>query len=338
MVISFLNLPLEIRLLIYKYRLVAIRIVPLSQCTQENCKIDLSRSKKLAMDKAKMKHFIVQFRHIHQKNPGIPAILSTCSQIYHEAVPLLYKDSRFCFDTNRQSCIGFRRPPFPIEGIRHVENLDISVGLEQWVMDIPSTDASEIIHSLLSQASSLKRLAFGLYAFIDAANGDYDDWKRRVLIDSKISDWILASQSLQEVWITHTHEDPADGMEDPPEYFQDIARSKGWIFEEVIHPDEDPGEPPWSSEGFYRWDWHIRPAPEGLSDRPTLSNPSVIQTAAWAMREPKELFFHLNRVPGSSLVLPNKGLISKSFEKYIAARLPSAIHRTTDYISDRFLD
>lgn len=216
---------------------------------------------------------------------GDPAILRTCRQIYHEALPYLYADKAFerCIlldgllttgkweylrpNTGRKACY------LPKQHLHHVQHCKIVLEDLSFERVSPEKFANHI-HYFSDKDRKLKSLSLEFIfrsepIYPDVMIGDqlnYQQWVKALAESSKISQSVAALGITQNIDIKVTDSLIFEEHRTPGAIFQSlveaIANAKGWFHDEVVYKKKVDivDAPSWAQREVYehQWTWRIR--------------------------------------------------------------------------------
>jgi len=253
MTITFATLPLEVRTEIYN------SLFNIPRCKSPKT-LGVNDSQLPEMCKLPLYANLLPYELL----PSNPAILGTCHQIYHEAVPFLYTNRVFkryvtekaYFDDRiSKTCV------FTETSVRHVQQFQIFVGGNQTPEDI-----ARHIAQLANEVYTLKRLElvfmvdsgyFGLFGKEDVEH--YQCFISKLTHSSKAVDSIAAVKVLQNIDVVLINSDIRDNKHTLGDRFkplvQAIATAKGWSCGETMYQCS------YGKTGIeeHEWVWHLRP-------------------------------------------------------------------------------
>ena len=170
MALSFLSLPPELRVQIYRYLLC------------RNSWIQPQRS-------SDMKGWPCEVQAISARAPGLltsigpgpsteyspeSAILRTCRIIYTEAMPVLYGENSFlyicCKSVLNQA--DYPKAGFPDKNLNFMKHLELEVQEEQWVVEISGESIAAAILHFLKGGCDLRTFKLTLFEAWDLSDGE----------------------------------------------------------------------------------------------------------------------------------------------------------------------
>lgn len=253
MTVTFTKLPLEVRNEIYKSLFNVPRCKSLRTLGHNESQLPKMVELPLCATRLPYTSF-----------PGHPAILHTCHQIYHEAVPLLYANrvfERYVMENVYFDDRVVRTCVFADDSVRHAHHCRIHVGFNQ-----PPEATARHIAQLANVDFKLKRLELIFvvksyrWTWFEIRDLEYHEYLISKLTScSELINSIAALKVLHNIYVVLTNtyiRDETNTLGDIFESFvQAVATAKAWPCDETTF-ERGYGK---TGKEEHQWVWHLSP-------------------------------------------------------------------------------
>ena len=219
MALSFLSLPPEVRIQIYRYLLChSTWIQPHRACDMYSWPFDIqARTRGMSL--------LTSFEpepSTYTKYSPESAILRTCRMIYAEAMPVLYGENTFLYPCCRYvlTSVDYQKAGFPDKNLDFMKHLEFDVQENEWNVD--STTTKSIVSAIqyfVRGSCDLRTFKLSLYENWQMSDrGKYKDrLVNKIITSSELSASLVALQVFESLTVSiwcvpyDTHYDGENG-------------------------------------------------------------------------------------------------------------------------------